>query len=102
ADDHDNPPLQRSPYTSKLARVGSDRVANLGAVLGVGRPGAVRAAEELPADLDTVSHDLDVAVLADRRQAVHRALERVEDVHMAADGTDLEAEPVLVPTDLTS
>jgi hypothetical protein len=61
-------------------------------------PGAVRAAVKASVGLDAVPDDPAAAVLAARREPVHRALEAVEDVALAR-GEHLERTVVVVAAD---
>src|SRR5438093_81533 len=68
--------LRASRASHRSGRV--DAVAHVVTMLR--RAGAVRAAVEVPVDLDAVTDDRARAVLADRRQLLDRALEAVEHV----------------------
>jgi hypothetical protein len=55
----------RTALATDSTRVRTYRVTYVDALVGVCRPRAMRAAEEVSADLDTVSNDLALAVLAE-------------------------------------
>src|SRR5688500_7746948 len=65
------------------------------------RAGAVRPAEPLASDLDSLADDLDATVLADGCHTVDGAGETVEDVYRAL-RMHLEGHPVVVSADLAT
>src|SRR6266536_4809659 len=103
-------PAARWPVTSATfperadidtsARMCSDGVADLCALVGVRGAGAMGAAVEPARHLDTVTEDAAAAVFAYRRQLRDGALEAVERVRLTAGRADLKGHPVVVTTNV--
>lgn len=83
-------------HMTDSVRVGADGVADLHGRPYATGPGAVSTAEEPTLDLHAMADDPAAAVLADRRQPLDRALERVERMDLPS-CVDVKRHPVLVP-----
>jgi hypothetical protein len=78
------------------------RITNLESLFVIFSSGTVGATVEPAGHLDTMSHDPAAAMLANGSEPMNGALERIEDMDVAADRMHLEGHVVVIATNFAN